>query len=620
VSVYLCDEIEFLDASTGATSWAWDFDNDGTVDATTQNPSWTYTEAGYKTVKLVINGTDSITKTDYITILPNLGTPYTTANGGNFETNGWHFGGGIVAGSSNKWELGAPSNAISTTSSGSNVWKTDLDADLPSDDYQCGLFSPSFNMTASGTYTLSFDYRMEVEFGNAPAGAYVDYSIDGGASWSQLGTYNSSNNWYSRSNHSVVASGHAWSHTRTTYTTATQDVSSLAGNSDVRFRIVFQMQSGWGATYTADGFAVDDFALSGPANDAMGLPVETDLNATATENLGPNETVTFISGDCEILAVIQNLSSHDYGPTTVTIDNAGTSTQNFSTNTAASKQIADKTLTVVPTTNNTSGSYTITTYFSAAEATAWKTNTGEFLKDFNQVKSPVSISTGTIANSEYGSSPSIDSTYNGSALAVTATYSTGFSGFGGGLNGANGPLPLNLLSFAGKWAEKDAQLSWTTSQEVNVSHFEIQRYTNGDFITLGQVSANGNSNSISNYNYIDTKVDPSSGSRILYRLKITDFDGSSEYSNVITLRTNDIETTISLYPLPASGILNVSANNYDGEFSLEIINVSGQTVVSRDRITKSSKIDISQLRNGTYFVSLTMDNNVKQVKKIVVTN
>jgi PKD repeat protein len=45
--------VQFTDQSTGGpTGWAWDFDNDGTVDSTQQNPSYTYTAAGTYAVKL----------------------------------------------------------------------------------------------------------------------------------------------------------------------------------------------------------------------------------------------------------------------------------------------------------------------------------------------------------------------------------------------------------------------------------------------------------------------------------------------------------------------------------------------------------------------------------------
>ncbi|RKY18280.1 MAG: hypothetical protein DRP63_02335, partial [Planctomycetota bacterium] len=55
--------VTFTDKSTGnPTSWEWDFDNDGKVDSTDQNPKWTYNDPGWYTVKLTVSdGTNSDT-------------------------------------------------------------------------------------------------------------------------------------------------------------------------------------------------------------------------------------------------------------------------------------------------------------------------------------------------------------------------------------------------------------------------------------------------------------------------------------------------------------------------------------------------------------------------------
>ena len=64
--------VGFTDQSTGSpTLWSWDFDNDGTVDATSQNPSHSYSNGGTYTVSLTVSdGTDSDTetKTNYILV------------------------------------------------------------------------------------------------------------------------------------------------------------------------------------------------------------------------------------------------------------------------------------------------------------------------------------------------------------------------------------------------------------------------------------------------------------------------------------------------------------------------------------------------------------------------
>ena len=49
--------VSFTDKSTGdITSWQWDFDGDGVVDSTQQNPTYTYNEPGTYTVTLTVSG------------------------------------------------------------------------------------------------------------------------------------------------------------------------------------------------------------------------------------------------------------------------------------------------------------------------------------------------------------------------------------------------------------------------------------------------------------------------------------------------------------------------------------------------------------------------------------
>jgi PKD repeat protein len=55
----------------GSTTWAWDFDNNGTVDSTERNPSWVYPTAGSYSVKLTATnslGTNTMTKTNHVTV------------------------------------------------------------------------------------------------------------------------------------------------------------------------------------------------------------------------------------------------------------------------------------------------------------------------------------------------------------------------------------------------------------------------------------------------------------------------------------------------------------------------------------------------------------------------
>lgn len=307
---YLANNIQFTDASYKATSWLWDFGDGNT--STAQNPSYAYLTAGQFTVTLTINGGAAVeAKANYIHILPNEGTPYTPADGGNFEANPLDFGSKALTGTTNLWERGAPTNAVTTLNSNSNGWKTDLDANVPISDIQCAFYTPSYNFSAAATpsYILQFRMGMEIEFCNGPLGTQVQYTTDKGATWTRLGTDDGAGtNWYNRGlssgcqlHTSVTSDEIGWA-TNATNTLTNRDVSFLAGNPDVGFRVVLYVSSLFSGSPTSyrDGFMVDDFEIIGPVNGVTPLPVKLvsfSGEKKANHNLLKWSTTTEINND-----------------------------------------------------------------------------------------------------------------------------------------------------------------------------------------------------------------------------------------------------------------------------------------------------------------------------------
>ncbi len=84
--------VNFTDQSTNSpSSWAWDFDNDGSTDSTSQNPSHQFSSVGIYTVKLTATngeGSDDEIKVDYITVTEAPTDPEISLNKANINANG----------------------------------------------------------------------------------------------------------------------------------------------------------------------------------------------------------------------------------------------------------------------------------------------------------------------------------------------------------------------------------------------------------------------------------------------------------------------------------------------------------------------------------------------------
>ena len=133
--------VQFNDTSTGAgiTSWAWDFNNDGVIESTDQNPRHSYTSAGTYSVNLTVRnagGSDSELKTDYITVSEAPVVP--VAN----------FTAVPVSGTA---PLTVQFNDTST-GAGITSWAWDFNGDGVIDS---NVQNPAYSFTSAGTYSVN---------------------------------------------------------------------------------------------------------------------------------------------------------------------------------------------------------------------------------------------------------------------------------------------------------------------------------------------------------------------------------------------------------------------------------------------------------------------------------
>lgn len=170
-------------------------------------------------------------------------------------------------------------------------------------------------------------------------------------------------------------------------------------------------------------------------------------------------------------------------------------------------------------------------------------------------------------------------------------------------------VPLKLLSFTAYKQNKTAQLQWHTENEINTSHFEIERSSNGrGFTNIGKVAASGRSAG----NYLGFDDLPFNGINY-YRLKMIDKDGTFAYSQTIKIDFAQ-GNNVTVLPNPANNfIILANASQYN---ALRLVDMNGKEV-RRFEKNAHNKYDIKGVAKGLYLLQL-FSGEVVDVKKIMI--
>lgn len=181
---------------------------------------------------------------------------------------------------------------------------------------------------------------------------------------------------------------------------------------------------------------------------------------------------------------------------------------------------------------------------------------------------------------------------------------------------ASTALPVEMSSFKVEYHDHTNEIRWTTLTEENTSLFCVEKSIDGvQWSKLGEVKAAGHSNTPKAYFLKDYNV----GSELtFYRLKQTDEDGKFSYSNVLEINHSDEEIALKIYPNPNSGRFNIELEgNYNTITSFKVLNILGNEIYSHENF--QHEIDLSNQPEGTYFVQITLNNEVL-TRKITLTN
>ena len=177
-------------------------------------------------------------------------------------------------------------------------------------------------------------------------------------------------------------------------------------------------------------------------------------------------------------------------------------------------------------------------------------------------------------------------------------------------------LPVTLLSFNGKDINGNHLLDWTTTMEINSSHFIIEHSVDATvYRELGMVNAAGNSSTERNYNFVNTK--PVMGNNF-YRLKMVDIDLQYKYSNVILLKLLKDHISMMVYPNPTANYLNIEINGMalGTPLQIEVLDAGGKLLKLESlKVNQQAySLDVSAYSNGLYFLKIKGESFAELVK------
>ncbi|MHA4811081.1 T9SS type A sorting domain-containing protein [Flavitalea flava] len=206
-----------------------------------------------------------------------------------------------------------------------------------------------------------------------------------------------------------------------------------------------------------------------------------------------------------------------------------------------------------------------------------------------------------------------------STSAPTAFNSFSTFALGNKIGGAN-VLPVGLIDFSAKMADKGVDLTWETSTENNNDYFAIEKSKDGlTFDFLQKVPSKGvNGNSDLPLTYAALDPNPYAGVSF-YRLKQTDLDGKSSYSNVVSVSV-DKKEIVSIYPNPTTGTLYVSGLDRNSKnLSIEWFDAGGRRLLQETVSAQNGMATLhTRFNNGIYFLRILFADGTIKLQNVII--
>ncbi|MBK8653529.1 MAG: hypothetical protein IPN20_06475 [Haliscomenobacter sp.] len=181
----------------------------------------------------------------------------------------------------------------------------------------------------------------------------------------------------------------------------------------------------------------------------------------------------------------------------------------------------------------------------------------------------------------------------------------------------NTALPVHLASFRSLPQTHAIQLLWSTSSEINNSHFEVERSANGsDWELLANVDGYGTTSTPRDYVFEDRT--PLAGLNY-YRLRQVDFDGTFAFSPVVVESMETLDASaLQVWPVPAATTVNLRWNGAV-ETTVEVLDAQGRLLRTL-RIAPNGQFElpVGEFSSSLLFLRTVNAQGEVSIRKVVL--
>ena len=175
-------------------------------------------------------------------------------------------------------------------------------------------------------------------------------------------------------------------------------------------------------------------------------------------------------------------------------------------------------------------------------------------------------------------------------------------------------LATTLSSFTGKSTDAGNVLNWIGLNETNGVYYTIERSSDGvNYASIGRIDGAG-SGATGNHAFADANPFPGAN---YYRLVLTDLSGGSSYSNVVTIASSDVNSSVvEVAPNPFQDGINMKLNlTQAGKISVRLLDSKGM-LLKQVQYAGSKGANVFQLDGlgalpvSVYFIQILLPDQV----------